>query len=329
MNTNRAANPEKIIDIATGFMPARQLITASRIGLFAALADGALTADQLADATGVAVRQVRILADSMSAQGLLDRVAGQYRLTTDSAGYLSGKNAEVDLAPFLAFLGEISYRQWLGYDHTVDTDQPGTLDLDESGWGAFMAGVMTYNQLHAQQFAAKIDFSRFRNGLDLGGLSPAFGIGALQANPELRLRFVYASEMADGVRQALQAAGFGDRVAVEGADTATAEPGGEHDLIFVNHVVHRFDERQNRSILEHARAAAADGATLLLTDFFLDDDPHQRALDAVHAGEYYNIDGTVVYPEREVREWLAAAGWRPDRVVPLPGSPRVLVATAV
>ena len=52
----------------------------------------------------------------------------------------------------------------------------------------------------------------------------------------------------------------------------------------VNHVVHRFDAKQNAEILRNARSAAAPGATLLLLDFFLDDDAVQRPIDALVSG---------------------------------------------
>ncbi|QIK62596.1 polyketide biosynthesis methyltransferase [Leucobacter viscericola] len=323
-----AATPERIVDIAIGFMGAKQLDAAARIGLFKALADGPQTAAQIASATQRAERQVRTLADAMNSFGLLERVDGKYSLAEDAATYLGGAG-EVDLTPFIGFLGDISFKQWLGYDHTVDTDNAGVLDLDEDGWGDFMNGVMTYNALHAEQFGRAFDFSGYRSALDFGGLAAGFSLAAMAQNPELHTRFVYAADMAGSIAADAEQAGFAHRTTIETADTETAEPGGEHDLVLLTHVLHRFDEVQNRQILQAAREAAAPGATLMLLDFFLDNDPAQRRIDALHAGEYFNIDGTVVYPVDQVEGWLEATGWQVERMVALPGSPRVLVATAV
>ncbi|GAA1344212.1 methyltransferase family protein [Saccharothrix algeriensis] len=320
--------PDRIVDIAIGYMGAKQLFAASRIGLFKALADGARTAPELASATGASEQMVRILADAMNAQGLLDRQDGRYSLAPDAAEYLAGGGG-TDLAPFLTFLNEISYGHWLQFDTTVDTTKPGDLQMDDARWATFMAGVMKYNSLHAAMLARGFDFTPYRSMLDMGGLSPEFAIGALRANPELSVRFVFAPMSTQGLNDALAAAGLTDRASVEPADTETAAPGGEHDIVMLNHVIHRFDAEQNRAILANARAAAKEGATLLLLDFFLDDDERQRRIDALHAGEYFVIDGTVVYPESEVRSWLEGAGWRAREVLALPGSPRVLVADAV
>lgn len=322
------ATPERIVDIAIGFMGAKQLQSASRIGLFTALADGPRTAAELAAATSRAERQVRTLADAMNALGLLDRENGRYALAEDSAAYLAG-SGDVDLTPFLAFLGDISYPQWLGYGRTVDTDEAGTLDLDEAGWADFLDGVMTYNALHAEQFGRAFDFSAYRSALDFGGLAAGFSLAAMAQNDRLTTRYVYAPGFTESIAEAARAAGVEDRITVEEADTESATPGGDHDLVLLTHVLHRFDEAQNRAILRAARDAAAPGATLLLLDFFLDAEPTQRAIDALHAGEYFNIDGTVVYPVDQVESWLAETGWQSDRLVALPGSPRVLVATAI
>ncbi|KHK95468.1 polyketide biosynthesis methyltransferase [Microbacterium mangrovi] len=318
----------RILDIATGYMAAKQLFESSRIGLFEALADGPRTAPQLAEQTGVSPRMARILADAMAAKGLLARADGEYSLQPDAAAYLTGGASVIDLAPFLTFLSEISYPHWLQFGRTVDTTEPGDLQMDDARWGTFMAGVMTYNELHGQEFGRLVDLSGAQRALDFGGLSAAFAIEAMKANPGLSTTFVYAPGFEDGVAAAVDAAGLSARASVTTGDTATTAPEGEYDAVFMNHVIHRFTADENIGILKNLRGAAAPGATLTLLDFFLDDDAEQRAIDALHAGEYLVIDGTVVYPESEVRGWLADTGWTVRDKVALPGSPRVLVATA-
>ncbi|WP_026197311.1 methyltransferase family protein [Sciscionella marina] len=322
------ATPERIVDIATGYMGARQLFAAARIGLFRALDDGPHTVAELAEATGKKENVVRVLADSMNGLGLLDRDAGRYRLAADAAEFLSGK-AETDLHPFLNFLAEISYGHWSGFDTTVDTGQPVPLAMDEDRSAAFLSGVMRYNALHARVLAECFDFRPYRELLDFGGLSPSFTIAALRANPALSARLVFAEEFTAELGTALEQAGLTGRARVEPAATETARPGGEHDLVLLNHVVHRFDAERNRAILAAARGAARPGARLVLLDFFLDEDERQRPVDALHAGEYLVIDGTVVYPESVVAQWLEETGWRRHSVLALPGSPRAVLAEAV
>jgi acetyl esterase/lipase len=321
--------PEKIVSIATGYMGAKQLFAASRVGLFKALADGALDVYGLAAATGLSRRMVRILADSMAALGLLERAAGRYTLSADAAAYLVGPRSDVDLAPFLGFLNEISYGHWLQFDKTVDTTLPGELSFADGRWDTFIGGVMAYNALHAQMLSRQAVFEGRHKLLDFGGLAPDFSIAAMQAQPALQTTFVYDPDFLEAIQAKVGQAGLAARSRFIGAKTDVAQPEGRFDLVMVNHVIHRFTAEQNIEILRRARQAAAPNARLLLLDFFLDDDPQQRALDALHAAEYLVIDGTVVYPEAEVRYWLQAAGWSVSDRLALPGSPRVLVADAI
>ncbi|GAB3144933.1 hypothetical protein GCM10027258_34570 [Amycolatopsis stemonae] len=321
--TTTPATPERIVDVAVGYMAAQQLFAANRIGLFPALAAGPLSAAELAGRTGRPSTITRILGDTLASLGLLSRVDGRYALMPDTEAYLGTG----ELAPFLTFLETISYPHWQQFPHTTDTGEPGDLDLAGDRWDTFLGGVMVYNGLHARQLGRAFDFGGCKNLLDLGGLSAAFALEALRANDVLHATFVYDPRSVPSVTEAV--AEFAGRTNVVGAATPDAEPEGEFDLVMVNHVVHRFSVDENRAILRHARAAAAPGARLLLLDFFLDDDEVPRSLDALHAGEYLVIDGTVVYPEADVRGWLSGAGWRPVDRLTLPGSPRVLVAEAV
>ena len=135
------ADPDRIVDIAIGYMGAKQLFAAARTGLFRALAEGERDVAGLASETGLSEQMARILADAMNGLGLLERRDGRYRLAPDAAAHLSGEG-DLDLHPFLGFLNEISYGHWLQFDTTVDTTKPGELDMNEERWGTFMAGVM-------------------------------------------------------------------------------------------------------------------------------------------------------------------------------------------
>lgn len=329
MSASTPPEPGTIIRTAVGYMAAKQLFAASRVGLFRALSGGPRSSVELAGATGVSERNARILADAMSSLGLLERVDGRYALTPESAYYL-GADSPLDLAPFLSFLNTTSFPHWERFfDGSIDSGEPGKLELDEAGWGGFMAGVQTYNSLHASMLSRLFDFTPYREMLDFGGLSPAFAVGGLNQNAELEATFIYAPGFADGVRAQIDAAGLGERARVEAGETESTVPEGSYDLVLATHVIHRFSAAQNAGIFGHLRKAAAPGATLLVLDFFLDEDPRQRELDALHAGEYFVIDGTVVWPLSEVDGWLSSSGWAPTSILALPGSPRVRIAKAV
>src|SRR5438132_8303839 len=267
-------DPTPIVRVATGFMAAKQLFAASECGLFAALADGPLALDELAARTGLPERSARILADAMVGLGLLG-FDGRYQNGPAAQEYLTG--AGLDLRAFLRFWDTLSYPHWQSYLDSMRSAEAAPFDFSGARMEVFLGGVQTYNSLHALMLAEHYDFGVHKRILDLGGLSPAFLSEATERNPALRGDFVQ--------------------------DPLGGSVPGTYDAILLEHVIHRYDPEQNRAILRMARGVAEDGARLLVLDFVLDPSDG-RLLDPLLAGEYLVIDGTVVYPEDEVRGWL-------------------------
>ncbi|CRK57848.1 polyketide synthesis 8-O-methyltransferase [Alloactinosynnema sp. L-07] len=316
-------DPTPLVAAASGFMAAKQLFAAAELGVFAALPG---TSAEVAARAGLPERSTRILADAMVGMGLVSYSDGVYANTEVTSAYLAGGDG-LDLRPWLAFWDTMSYPHWQHYTESMRTAKPGPFVLDESNMAAFMGGVQTYNSLHAVQLAEVYDFSPHTNVLDLGGLSTAFLTEAARQVPGLRGSFVTTADFLDMVRGTLPA-DVADRITFAEADPLTDAVPGTYDAVLLEHVIHRFDAEQNRTILRAARGAVEPGATLLVLDFLLDA-ADGRGLDPVLAGEYLVIDGTVVYPEDEVRGWLAETGWRVSEVRAVPGSPRVVIAEAV
>jgi hypothetical protein len=100
--TDNDVRPDVLFQIASGFMASKHLFAANEIGLFPALADGPATLDELAAATGIDARRLRIVADAMVALGVLLRGQAEYRNGPEAAAFLSGRGAD-NLAPLLRF----------------------------------------------------------------------------------------------------------------------------------------------------------------------------------------------------------------------------------
>lgn len=330
MKTPTGPTIETIMNITLGHVVAKQMRTAQQFGLFRALANGPKTAGQLASEMGVPEQTARILADAMNAIELVDREAGRYSNSEAAGAYLAqDASTEHDLTPLMGLYEDYSYPHWLGWSETVRTAEPRELDISGARWQPFLNGVMNYNALNAKVLARHFDFTKFNHMLDLGGLCEYFMLEAVKSHPGMRVDVVFDEAFVPAVTAAVEAAGLGERVTVAGAPTPDATPAPGHDLVLLAHVLHRFSADENKRILANARAAASDGATLLVLDFVLDGEARQRGLDAHYAGEYLVIDGTVVYPLEDVESWLGATGWELADTVDLPGSPRLIIARAV
>src|SRR5215467_3250931 len=105
------ASAESILTLALGFMASKHIFVASEIGLFAHLASGPSTLDELAARIAVPRRTLRMVADAMVALGLLNCEADRYENSEPAQTYLSGQRAN-DLRPLLAVWDRVSYPAW-------------------------------------------------------------------------------------------------------------------------------------------------------------------------------------------------------------------------
>ncbi len=80
-------------------------------------------------------------------------------------------------------------------------------------------------------------------------------------------------------------------------------------------------------LLRRARQSVAEGARLLLADFWTDETHTDPPFAAFMAAEFLLITGEGdVYNEQEAREWLDETGWRMLEHKPLAGPQSLIVA---
>jgi O-methyltransferase/methyltransferase family protein len=321
--------PELIFEIASGFMAAKHLFVANEVGLFAHLAAGAATLEDLAAQTGVAPSRLRVVADAMVVLGLLECQDGAYRNAPVAETFLSGATP-ADLRPFLRFWDRLSYPTWMRFEDAVRTGRPqSTLSLPEEDQRIFSDGVEAIQAAPAQALPDRYDFSRHDRVLDLGGGTGSWLLAILGRHPHLT-GTLFELPMAAGIarqRFADHPAGKGAEV-VEGDFFVDAIPEG-HDAVLIANVMHLFSPEHNLDLLRRTRERVPDSARLLLVDFWTDRTHTQPALAALMAGEFLVITGEGdVYSEEEAAGWLTESGWRALERIALVGPISVVVAQA-
>lgn len=179
--------PDPIMRIALGFMAAKHLFVASAIGLFEKLAGGPLTLDELAAASGIPCRTLRISADAMISLGLLERDAERYRNSAVAASFLAGAPGP-DLRPMLRFWDKLSYPAWLNLESAVRNGrgQAGFFRFSEEEQEIFSTGVEAFSAGMAAALATVYDFGRHRRILDVAGGTGSFLIAILRRQAGLR-----------------------------------------------------------------------------------------------------------------------------------------------
>ncbi|HEX3605806.1 MAG TPA: methyltransferase [Candidatus Dormibacteraeota bacterium] len=321
--------PERIFEIATGFMAARHLFAAGELGLFEALADGPATIDELATRMGLSRRVVRISADAMSALGLLERRGDAYQNGDVTATFLAGRTP-ADLRPFLRFFDRISYPAWTGLATALRTGPHQGVQLDDEMQAVFSAGVEAITAGPAAALAATYDFGRHRRLLDVGGGTGSWSAAVARQHPHMEATVFDVSAVAGIARDRLAEQGFAARIDVASGDVMTGPLPRGHDVVLLANLIHYWSPEKDRSLLQRVRNAVEIGDRLLIADFWTDPTHTVPLMAALMAGEFAVIcpEGDV-YSLDEARGWLAATGWRFVEHGPLAGPISLVVAEAV
>jgi predicted O-methyltransferase YrrM len=315
--------------IADGFRDAQLLLTANRLGLFAAIGRGVAGAEELAERLGADRRGMRVLCDALAALGLLDKDA--------AGGYRNGELALAHLLPdsprpraaMLAHRARI-YDRWgkladavVGGAPVPDEALDPRLAEDAEAFARAMADV---GRESAVATAAALDLDGVGRLLDLGGGPGLYAIELARRNPGLTAAVFDRPDTVGVARGNIERAGLAGRVGTVAGDLFEDDLGGPWDLVFASNLVHIYSADDNRRLVARCAAALAPGGRLVLKDFFLDPDrttPAGGALFAVHM--LVSTEGGGCYTVEEADGWLTAAGLEPEPAVDLTAQSRLLI----
>jgi hypothetical protein len=107
----------------------------------------------------------------------------------------------------------------------------------------------------------------------------------------------------------VEAAGLSARFDIVAGDYLSDELPAGHDIVFLSAIVHSNSFEENVALIAKCAHALNPGGTVIVQDFIMDEDrctPEHGALFALNM--LVATDGGDTYTEREVRQWMEAAG---------------------
>lgn len=336
-----APSPDLILDTGLAFWRAKALLSAVELGLFTALADGPLSAEQLRRRLGLHPRAMPDFADALLALGFLQREGSGERalyantpateafLDRREPGYIGGwlEMANARLYPF-----------WGRLTEALQTGRP---QNELHGGGRSMFEAVYSDPVRLQQFvtamdglsvhnfralAAAFDFGRFRTLADIGGASGLLACTVATQHPRLHcltLDLPAVTRIAEG--QVLRS-GLAPRVQARAIDFL-AEPFPAADVITMSLVLHDWGLDTKRALIAKAFAALPQGGCLIAVDNLIDDERRSSGFALlmslnmlVEFGEAFDYSGA------DFDGWAREAGFACTEVLPLHGPGAAAVA---
>ena len=324
---------DQMADMIFGYCVSQTIRATAEFCVADHLAEGPLTAEELADRIGSApdttFRLLRAAATldllTVDPQGRFHPTALLNTLRGDAPRSLRGMA--------LAATNRAHWLPWTEFVTSVRTGQshaPAALGMPVFEYlqqnpglaQEFSAGMDSITSLWAGDVVAVIDTSDVSLAIDVGGANAAMLRMLQQANPALQGIVFDRPDVAAELAAAVANSEFADRTDVIGGDFFAAVPGG--DLYLLKFILHDWDDDSCVRILQRCRESMAPGGRVAIIEMVLaeQDDP-----GGVAALMDLNMLAVAGGRERSLAEYdalLAKAGLRRS-AVRVSGSPQSVI----
>src|SRR5689334_10928415 len=208
-------SPDLFMDAVLAYQQTAAIKAALELDLFTEIAKGKATAESLAQATGAAVRGIRILCNYLTIRGHLEKHGDRFRLTPSTAAFLDrgapswmGDVAEYLAAPEMMdlFLSNPAAYVRNGGSIGLANNAP-----DHPIWVKFARAMGPSRVPVARAIASQLAVSSPRKVLDVAAGHGMFGIAIAQAVADAQITAVDWQNVLAVARENAEAAGVSDR----------------------------------------------------------------------------------------------------------------------
>jgi 2-hydroxy-4-(methylsulfanyl)butanoate S-methyltransferase len=316
---------EEISDIAFGFMGSKALFAALHHKVFNRLAEGPMTAEQAAAATGLHPERVRTLLTALAALGVLSVEDGRFANSPAAESFLV-KGAKYDFGDYLRL--QVDRQMYTLLDQielALANKLPDDATASYAEWFADPEQARVYSMSQhagslgpASGLARSVDLSAARRLLDVGGGTGAFAITLCEAFPELSATVVDFPNVVSLGAQYAKDAGLSERIAYVPGDALKTDWPGNQDAVLMSYLFSGVPGEAHAGLLARAFDTLAPGGRLMIHDFVVSADRTGPKLAAL-----WQLQHTAFTPKARslddawLAEHLAKAGFVDVSVAPM------------
>ena len=316
---------ENIDRINSGFKDAAVLLSACKVGVFEALGSEWKTAAAVAKEAELDARATGIVLCALTAAGVVRQDGERFSTDPGALPYLLQDSSQT----IVSIMGHnlSMMHSWVQLADVMRTGQPvrGQERSDDELMD-FILGMENVSRRSSVEVAEKVDLSRVRNLLDLGGGPGTAAITFARTHSELRCVVYDLPETVEIAQNQIQAAGLQDRVTTMAGDFYSQSLPTGFDLVYISNIIHMMGPAETLDLFRKSRAALEPGGRLIVKDFFLDDSLSEPAAAArFSVNMLVNTRKGKSYSRSEMTKLLAEAGFGDFETVDVARSSQLII----
>lgn len=340
-NASPQIDPGHILQTAFGFWSSKVLLTAVQFGLFTQLGLRRVSGAELGAELGLHPRGISDFFDALVAMKFLDREgdgpSAKYFNTPAGALYLDRTSPRY-VGGILEMLNARLFKFWHDLPEALRTGKPqnevkhGQKGMFEELYAElprleqFMGAMTGLSRINFEAFAAKFDFSPFKNLCDVGGATGLLSIEAAKNHPHLQCVSFDLPPVEPIARKHIAAAGLSERITTASGDFFK-DPLPKADIITMGMILHDWNLEKKMHLIRSAYEALPVGGALVVIETLIDDARRENVMGLlmslnmlIEFGDAFDYSGA------DFRKWCTEVGFKRFEVIHLAGSSSAAVA---
>ena len=285
---NEVTRAEEISNIAFGFMASKALFVALHCNIFTLLSKNPMNSEKLSKMTAIPENRISTICTALTSIGLLNRKDQIYYNSKGAEKFLV-KGSEKDFGDYLRFQIDRQMYGFMGQLENVITGKDSNIDIDS--YAKWMENEEEANIYSKSQHAGSIgpgktlskiiDFSKYKNMLDVAGGTGAFAIELCKKYPSLTVQILDFSNVIKIGKTKVMEERLSDRISFIEADALEYNWPKDNDIILMSYLFNGVPGEEIPKLISNAYNNLNNNGILIVHDFMVKMDrsgPHLAAL---------------------------------------------------
>lgn len=333
-------SPDPVFQMLTGFFASKTLMAAVEMDVFTKLDGKQVTTQEFGQLLKLESRPAEVFVSALVSIGLLEAKNGRFSNSPVAATFLS-KKSPAYMGGFVRMCDERLYKGWdslswsLANNKPVEVKKGGdaeSLFNDAKNDRSIEAIEKFTHAMHgvsigpAMALAKAFDFSKYKSMIDIGGGSGAYSINVAKEYPNMTATVADLGAVCKVAEGYITQYGLSGRVKTTLLDFWKQDIPKGHDVAFLSHIIHDYDEEKDVTLLKKIHSSLNPGGAVIISEWMLNDDktgPVPSAMMGMNM--IIETNGGRNYSFAEISEMLKKAGFKNIEKRPLAGPAQIAI----